>query len=339
MGESKPRVLVTGSLGFVGGALVDRLVQQGYPVRAIDIRDQGGRDGIDYRRCDITDQDAVGAVVDGVDLIFHTASLVQTRQTEADLVWRVNHQGTLNLLEAARAAGVGRFVQISSASVVYEGRDIENGDEALPYAGVSQAPYADSKIAAERDVLAAHDPDGLRTCAIRPHVVFGPGDGRFIPALIDRAKAGRLKMGVGRGEKLSDFTYIDNLVDALVGAADDLANGCQTGGQAYFVTNGEPLPFWTFIDKVLVAMDQPPTKGRVPYRLAYSVAAAVEAFNALRRKGGPETGMTRFAIRYMCTHHYFSIEKAKRDFGYTPAIDIDEGIARTIQHLRDAGTI
>ena len=241
----------------------------------------------------------------------------------------MNHGGTEKLVAACRQHGVKRLIYVSSASVVYEGKDIENGDETLPYAGTSQAPYADSKIAAERAVLAANDAGGLRTCAIRPHVVYGPGDGRFLPALLKRANAGKLKTGVGREEKLSDFTYIDNLTDGLLAADARVAADESVGGQAYFVTNGEPLAFWEFVDRMLDELGQPRTKGRVPFWLAYSVATVVEGWNALLRRSKAEDGLTRFAVRYMCTHHYFSIEKARRELGYDPAVSINEGIRRT----------
>ncbi len=232
-----------------------------------------------------------------------------------------------------------RLVYVSSASAVYEGRDIEDGDESLPYSSISQAPYADSKIAAEKVVLAASGA-GLAACAIRPHVVFGPGDTRFLPAILARARAGRLNFAVGRGgrgAKLSDFTYVDNLVDALLLAADGLALGSPSAGQAYFITNGEPYPFFQFVADVLAQLGLPAMKGSVPYPVAYAVAALAERWDTL--KGGTlhaEDGLTRFAVRYMCTHHYFSIEKARRELGYRPAVSLAEGIRRTTAALAAA---
>lgn len=332
--------LVTGAAGFVGAALVRALADRGDDVLATDVVDPPSA-GARTRVADITDPQAVRSLTEGVDTVFHVASLVHTRQNHAERVWQVNHGGTLNLLEACRSAGVKRFVYVSSASVVYQGRDIEYGDETLPYAERSQAPYADSKIAAERDVLAANQPGGLATCAIRPHVVYGPGDSRFLPAILDRGLAGRLTMGVGRASKLSDFTYIDNLTSALLAADARLdTHPERVGGRAYFVTNGEPLGFWEFIDRVLVALDIPPTRGRVPYGIAYAAAAVAEWVKTLRGGAlGAEDGFTRFAVRYMCTHHYFSIEAARRDLEWAPHVSIDEGIARTIAYLRESGEL
>lgn len=334
------RSVVTGAAGFVGMHLVRALAARGDEVIATDVAPMSFGNEVVTQRLDITDADAVFDALAGCDTVFHVASLVHTKQNRSDTVWAVNHVGTQNVINACRAAGVKRLVYVSSASVVYEGKDIVNGDETLPYAASSQAPYADSKIAAEGDVLDANTAT-LATCAIRPHVVYGPDDGRFLPAILQRGLAGKLRVGVGSGNKLSDFTYISNLIDGTLLAEEKLREkDSPVGGQAYFVTNGEPIGFWEFIDRVLEAIGQPRTKGRIPFGVAYPIAALAETVDTL--KGGTlgaENGFTRFAVRYMCSDHYFSIEKAKRDFGYVPAVSIDEGIALTIQHLRDTGQI
>lgn len=333
--DAPRRSLVTGGCGFTGEHLVDALVARGDEVTVVDARVTDPRDGVRYVETDLRNAEAVKAACEGVDVVFHNASVVHTRQTGVDTVWAVNLGGTRNMMEGCRAHGVRRFVYVSSASVVYEGESIENGDESLPYSRVSQAPYADSKIAAEKEVLAAHDPAGLMTVAIRPHLIFGPGDRRFLPAILDRARAGKLKFAVGLRRWQSDFTYVSNLVDALLAAADRLEPDAPLGGKAYFVTNGEPTPFFEFVGRVLHRMDLPPIRGAVPYRVAWAVAALAETYDNLRGVPvGVESGMTRFAIKYMCTHHYFSIARARRDLGYTPRVDIDEGIRRTVAHLR-----
>lgn len=327
--------VVTGAAGFVGRHLCERLVAAGYQVVASDLRDPKlGLAGARFVGCDITDAAACRKLAEGASAIFHVASMVQTRRSGAAPVWAVNLGGTRNLLTAAQAAGTRRFVYVSSASVVYQGRDIENGDESLPYAVESQAPYADSKGVAEREVLAASGKQGVLTTSLRPHIIYGPGDGRFLPAILRRAQAGALRVGVGTHDKLSDFTYIDNLIDALLLADQKLVENPALGGRAYFITNGEPIPFWGFVDRVLAAIGQPALKGRVPFGIAYAAAACAEAVNALLgRSAGPENGFTRFAVRYMCTHHYFSIERARRELGYAPKVTIDEGIRRTIAAL------
>lgn len=324
--------VVTGGSGFVGRHLVEALAKRGDRVRNLDLRGIEGAPG-EIVTTDITDPAVVRRGVEGADVVFHNASAVHTRQGHVSLVQKVNVDGTQHVIDACRAAGVKKLVYVSSGSVVYEGKDIENGDESLPYPSTSQAPYADSKIAAEKMVLAANDAS-LATIALRPHVVFGKYDTRFLPAVIAHARAGRLRVQVGRGTWLSDYTYVDNLIDALLLAGDRLAVGANVAGKAYFITNGEPMPFWDFVKSVLAKLGLPPIRYAVPHQLVYGIAALKEGFESLR--GGevlPEDGLTRFAIRYMCTHHYFSIARARADLGYEPKVSVAEGIDRVCRDL------
>ena len=335
--------LVTGGCGFVGAAIARALKDRGDEVIVLDLAPECPVEGVDHRRVDITDKAAVTEACRGVDTVIHNASIVHTKQNKQDVVWAVNLGGTENMLEAARENGVPRFIYISSGSVVYEGKDIENGDESLPYSSVSQAPYADSKIAAEKLALADNGKGGTAICALRPHVVFGPGDNRFMPALLEKGRKGQLSVQVGRGIWLSDYTYVSNMTDAVLLADEALAkDGLNSiaAGQAYFITNGEPMPFWDFIRKVAARLGFPPIKYRAPKSLIYAIAAVKEGIDTL--KGGTlnaEDGMTRFAIRYMCTHHYFSIEKARRELDYKHAVNIDDGIELTCQHLEATGAV
>lgn len=332
------RSLVTGGSGFVGRALVDALLERGDDVTVADFAPGPPRPDVRFVRVDLRDAEATRAACARQDVVFHNASLVHTRHNRVQDVWAVNLDGTRHVLAGCRRHAVGRLLYVSSASAVYEGRDIRDGDESMPYSSISQAPYADSKIAAEKVILAASGAD-LLTCAIRPHVIFGPGDQRFLPAIIARARSGRLRYAVGRARKLSDFTYVGNLIDALLLADAHLVPGGAAPGRAYFVTNGEPMAFWDFVSAVLRRLALPPIRGSVPFALAYAVAAAHEALDTLR--GGTlnsEDGLSRFAIRYMCTHHYFSIERARRELGYVPRVSIAEGIERTARHLELGGS-
>lgn len=328
------KIVITGGQGFVGRALVNRFADAGHEVICADMRDSAFRDDVTFLNLDIRDRDAVQAALAGADTVIHNASLVHTKHNRESDVWAVNLNGTENILEACKANGVQRLVYISSASVVYEGRDIENGGESLPYCSVSQAPYADSKIEAEKSVLAADGDGPTRTCALRPHVIFGPGDQRFIPVVLDKAREGKLKRAIGKRDKLSDFTYISNLVDAVVTAEAQLVADAPVCGQAYFITNGEPMVWFDFVEKLLMELGYPPITGKVPYWLVYTIALIAEGWDTLR--GGTlnaESGLTRFAVRYMVTHHYFSIKKAERDLGWRPQVSLEQGICLTVQGL------
>ena len=329
------KVLITGGNGFVGRNLVDRCKQLGHRVIVTDIHCETIHDDVTYINVDITDAKAMIDACENVDTIIHNASVVQTKKGNEAFIRKVNYHGTLNVIEACRVHRIPRMVYISSASVVYEGEDIENGDENLRYSTVEQAAYAASKIDAEKAALAFNNEGITRVCALRPHVIFGPEDNRFIPNILEKAAKGALKRAIGDRDKYSDFTYVSNFIDAIVMAEEQLVEGSPVCGQAYFITNGEPKAFFDFVEECMVAFGYPKIKGKVPFWLAYTVAAVVELWALITRAGAEtETGISRFAIRYMVTHHYYSIAKAKRDFGWQPRISLAEGIALTADYLR-----
>jgi sterol-4alpha-carboxylate 3-dehydrogenase (decarboxylating) len=338
--QRTPRAaLVTGGCGFLGRYLVDALADRGDKVTVLDHRVDPWRDDVAFVRADICDPEAVAAAVAGHDAVFHNASLVHTKHNRVEQVRAVNIDGARNVLAACRRAGVGKLVYVSSASVVYEGRDIELGDERLPYARSFPAPYAETKRIAEEELLRASGDGGVLTCAIRPHMIYGPADSRLLPAILTRAREGKLKFTVGRREYLSDFTYVSNIVDALLAAEERLVPGSPVAGQAYFITNGEPMSFWEFVRRVIVPLGHAPPRYAIPRALAYAAAAVREAFDTYVRGGtlNAEEGLSRFAIRYICTHHYFSHDKATRDLGYLPRVRMNEGIERTIAYYRARG--
>lgn len=333
----RPRVsLVTGGTGFLGSHLVAALRERGDEVVVLDTRAGPPVPGVRYVQADLRDAQAVQAACAGVDAVFHSASIVHTKHTQTELVRAVNVGGTEHVLAACRKHRIPRLIYVSSASVVYEGKDIENGDEALPYATRFPAPYAETKCIAEQAVLAQSGTDGLVTCALRPHVVFGPGDQRFIPAILHRAERGQLRFTISPADRLSDFTYVGNVVDALLLADDKLAtDAAAVSGRCYFITNGEPMPFWQFVARIVAPLGHRPPRVPMPFWLAYGAATVRETIERLRGgKLNAEEGLSRFAIRYLCTHHYFSHARATRELGYRPRVGVDEGIARTVAALR-----
>lgn len=330
------RSLVTGACGFVGRHLTRRLVERGDTVIATDIGSPDALSSVATRitfvKADLRDAEAMKKLCADVDVVFHCASVVHTNATMESLVWDINYGGAMNINKACTREGGPRIVYVSSASAVYEGKDVENGDESMPYSSISQASYADSKIAAEKATLEAAKRGEIRACSLRPHVIFGPEDQRLMPNIVNRARAGWLVFRIGRERKLSDFTYIDNLIDALLLADEALAKKPdEVNGEAFFITNGEPMGFWDFVGDVLAEMKLPPIRAAMPYHIAYAAAAVAEGIDALRGgKLGTANGLSRFAVKYMCTHHYFSIEKARRVLGYEPKVSVREGITRTI---------
>jgi nucleoside-diphosphate-sugar epimerase len=327
------RAFVTGGAGFLGSAIVRRLLARGDNVRTFSRGPHPELEalGAETWRGDIADAPMVSRALSGCDIVFHLAARVGGWGPRSEY-WKTNVVGTANLIEACRSEGVSRLVFTSTPSVVHTGRDIEGGDETLPYAQHFEAPYPETKAEAERLVLAANDAD-LSTVALRPHLVWGPGDNQLIPRLLERARAGRLRL-VGGGEKLVDATYIDNAADAHLLAADLLRPGVACAGRAYFIAQGEPTPARELINGVLAAAGLPPVTRRIPSRIAWLAGAANElAFRALRRTAEPP--LTRFAAAQLATAHWYDLSAARRDLGYAPSVSTEEGLRRLRSELKE----
>jgi len=320
------KALVTGGGGFLGGAVVRRLVDRGDAVRSLargdypDLRALG----VETLRGDLADPQAVARAADGCDVVFHVAARAGVWGPYADY-YRANVGGTRNVVAACRASGVRRLVFTSSPSVVFDGRDMENADESAPYPAHHEAAYPATKAEAERLALAANGPD-LAVVALRPHLIWGPGDNHLVPRIVARARSGKLRR-IGRAEKRVDATYIDNAADAHLLAADKLSPDGPVAGKAYFIAQGEPIPVWTLVDRILAAAGLPPVTRTVPAPLAYLAGAAFEGvYRTLRLASEPP--MTRFVARELATAHWFNLDAARRDLGYAPRVSTDEGMRR-----------
>jgi nucleoside-diphosphate-sugar epimerase len=325
------KALVTGGAGFLGRAIGERLVARGDAVRSLSraAHPELAALGIEAHRGDVADAEAVARAAESCDVVFHVAAKVGAWGRREDYE-RTNVLGTRNVIEACRRHGVSKLVYTSTPSVVHEGGDIEGGDESLPYARHFETAYPETKARAEQLVLAANDA-ALATVALRPHLVWGPGDNHLIPRLLERVRAGRMRL-IGRKDRPIDATYIDNAVAAHVQAADRLAPGAPCAGRAYFIAQGEPVPAGELINAILAAAGLPPVTRRVPTPLAWLAGAAAEAaFHLLRREDEPP--ITRFVARQAATAHWYDLSAARRDLGYDPAISTRQGLARLREHL------
>lgn len=339
--------LVTGGGGFLGGYIVDSLLARGDRVRTF------GRGhypklsacGVEVVRGDIRDNAALAAACDGIDCIFHTAAIAGIG-VDRDTFESINRTGTELLLVNARRRGVGRFVYTSSPSVVFGGVDQSGVNETAPYdfgwMESNRAYYSYTKACAEQSVLAANC-DELRTCALRPHLIWGPGDTHLVPRLLARARRGRLRR-IGDGSNLVDITYVENAADAHLQAADTLAASlpsgdpstatCLPAGKAYFISQGEPVSCWGWIDSVLALAELPPVHKSISRTAASRVGAACEfVYRSLRLTGEPP--MTRFLAAQLSTSHWFDISAARNDLGYQPRVSTAEGMQRLGDWLRN----
>jgi len=325
------RALVTGGGGFIGKAIIDRLLARGWRVRNLSRSCYPALDalGVETVQGDLADRAAVDRACAGCDVVFHVAAKAGVWGPYAEY-HRINVVGTENCLAASR--GQARiFVYTSSPSVVFGGGDMAGADESVPYPAIHRSPYSRSKAEAERAVLAANT-DAFRTVALRPHLVWGPGDNHIVPRILAQGRAGKLRI-IGRGDNRVDTTYIDNAADAHLGALDALTAGAAAAGKAYFISNGEPVVIWDIINGILAAADLPPVRRKIPKNVALGGAAVLEMLHrVLRRPGEPR--MTRFVVEELASTHYFDISAARRDLGYVPAVTIQEGLARLRAHLQ-----
>ena len=325
--------LVTGATGFLGQYIVEQLLARGGRVRALcrQASPQLETLGAETALGDIRDPAAVLNACRGVDTVFHVAGVAGIWGPWKHF-YETNTVGTRHVIDACRQQGVARLVYTSSPSVTFAGGDQRNIDERAPYPQRWLCHYPHSKALAEQAVLAASGSDGLTACALRPHLIWGPRDRQLVPRLIERARRGRL-MRVGRGENLIDMVYVENAAAAHLLAADALAPGSPIAGKAYFITQGEPVNCWQWIDQLLALAGLPPVRRALSYRTAWLAGAALEgAFGLLRLPGEPP--MTRFLAAQLGRDHYFDIMRAQRDFGYHAQVPTEVGMQRLSLYLQ-----
>lgn len=324
--------LVTGGTGFLGRCLVARLLGEKRQVTVLgrtpapDLEARGVR----FIRASLDDADAVRAACVGIDTVFHVAAKVGVWGRYEDFL-RTNVLGTRALLDGCRAHGVQRLIYTSTPSVVYNGRDLAGVNESLPLTTDCPSPYPLTKAIAEREILAANS-EALRTVALRPHLIWGVGDPHLVPRVLARARAGRLRI-VGDGTNRVDMVHVENAVDAHFLAEQALGPSRAAAGHAYFITNGEPVILWDWINSLLTALGEPPVTRKVSLGVASVLGALCEAaWSVLPVRTEPP--MTRFVAAELAKDHWFDISAARRDLGYLPRISMAAGTAELVAHLR-----
>ncbi|HJT31373.1 MAG TPA: NAD-dependent epimerase/dehydratase family protein [Pirellulales bacterium] len=325
--------LVTGAAGFLGLYLVEQLVARGERVRALCRRPtpELQRLGVEIVIADLRDAKATAAACQEIDTVYHAAGVAGIWGP-----WRhfyeINTLGTRHVIDGCVLHGVKRLVYTSSPSVTFDGRDQCGVDESAPYPRRWLCHYPHTKALAEQAVLAANGRAGLATCALRPHLIWGPRDRQLVPRLIDRARAGKL-MRVGDGRNLIDMIFVENAAAAHLQAADRLALDSPVAGRAYFISQGEPVNCWRWIDELLALAALPPVKRGLSLSAAWAIGATLEAAHTVARTD-TEPRMTRFLAAQLGRSHYFNIERARRDFGFAPRISTAEGMRR-LASIRD----
>ncbi len=318
----------------MGAALARKLRERGDEVRVFGRGYYAELEalGIECFQGDITDYAAVKAACDDRDVVFHAAAKVGLWGTYEEFR-AVNVDGTKNVLRACQEQGVRKLVYTGSPSVVFHGGDVEGVDESIGYPKSFDSHYSRTKAEAEEIVLAS-DYDKLSTVSLRPHFIWGPGDRNLLPRVVAKAKAGRL-FKIGDEDKLVDTIYIDDCVEAHILAAVQLSPISEIAGKAYFLSGGDPRPFWSIIDGWLKAAGLPPVKKRVPKRVALIAASACERlWGALGLRSEPP--LTKFLVLALTTAHWFDITAAKRELGWRPKVKIEDGMSRVAHWIRAA---
>lgn len=318
------KVLVTGATSMIGRHVISRLVTRGDDVTALQ-RSPSGIDGITEIQGSITDVDVVEQAVEGQDGVIHVAAKVDI-VGELDEFVAINVEGTTNLASAARAAGVGRFVYVSTPSVAHSGTSIVGGGAAVADPDHTTGHYATTKAMAERLSLSAST-EAMPIVAIRPHLVIGPGDTQLIGRVLERAEQGRLPL-VGTGLALVDATWVDNAADALIAALDKAP---ELGGRAFVVSNGEPRTVHELLARITEAAGVDWSPRAVPSKLAIAGGRLVEKL--WERTGREdEPPMTGFAAEQFSTAHWFDQRETRRALDWEPQVSLEVGFERLAEH-------
>lgn len=327
-------VLVTGGGGFVGGYLVDQLLARGYRVRSLGRSPQPelAARGVEVRRADLSDGQAVEDAVAGMDAVFHVAAKAGV-WGDWQSYYRPNVVGTHYIIAACQKHEVGRLIYTSTPSVVFNRQSFRGEGNELPYGKGWLCHYAHTKAIAEEAVLRANS-ERLQVVALRPHLVFGPGDPHLLPRVIDSVRAGRLKI-VGDGHNRVDVSFVTDVASAHVAALDALGAG-KGAGKAYFISQGEPVAIWPWLNQVLEGLGHPPLRKKIPLPLAYAAGALAEGiWKVFGRDGEPP--ITRFVAVELDKDHYFNRQQAHEDLAFFPAFTMEEALEATIQDLRRRG--
>lgn len=316
------RILVTGASGFIGGRFAARALEEGLDVRCTGRRLESmkwlSRRGAECVSADLLDARAARELARDCEAIVHCAGAVGTWG-----VYQHFHQAnvtvTEHMLDSARRNGVRRFVHLSSPSIYFDGRDHRGiGEDFVPRRFFDH--YGATKYLADQAVFLAGR-TGLEVIALRPRFVIGAGDASIFPRLLRAHRSDRLRI-IGRGENRVDLTPVENVADAMLLALDAPPAAL---GQAYNISNGEPVLFWPTFNRLLHRLELPPLTRHVPFRLAYSLAALAE-WRAARLPGRPEPEVSRLAMAVMARDFSLDIHAARKMLGYRPRISTDQGI-------------
>jgi len=335
-------ILITGGTGFLGLALVAELLEENSPIQPKEIRvfdlnpmPNETSEMVSFIQGDVQNVEELITACKGVDLVIHSAAIIDWGTKEESEVLSVNVGGTKNVIKACRENNIKNLIFTSSLDAVYTGKPLVNIDESQPYATSFATSYCKSKALGEQAVLAANGPD-LKTCALRPSDIYGERDPYHLPPILNMAKSG-FYIRLGNGESKCQHIYVGNMAHAHVLAAQDLmTENPRVAGQAYFLTDGPGSNFFSFFDDIVLKSGYKITPKNLwlPKWLAYPMASISEfggwLISPIKKVN---VKFSRFAVNYTCTDFTFNSEKAKRDFNFVPKYSVEEAIERTAYYF------
>ena len=324
-------VLVTGGSGFVGKNFVQTLLDRGLHVRSFDLVPTDlEHENLTVIEGNICDAEIVAEAVKGVDTVFHTAAIIELKggknvtKAYRDRSYMINVEGTKGLLRALQQAGGKRFVYTASNSVIIGGEPLENACEETPYTKRFNDLYTETKVIAEKWVLAQNGQNGVLTCAIRPSGIWGPGDQTVFRIFFEQIINGVPVTRVGDGSALLDNTYVHNLIHGQILAAEHLLEGGTAPGQAYFINDGDPINMFDFAAPIIEACGAKIHNIKIPYWMVHGVMTLWQELHF--KFGLPEPILPPLAIERIGVHNYFSIDKARQELGFEPIYSTEQGI-------------
>ncbi|MGB0371529.1 MAG: NAD-dependent epimerase/dehydratase family protein [Opitutales bacterium] len=331
------KFIVTGGGGFVGRAVIAQLLETYPECQVVSLsrsvyEDLNEKDRVSSISCDLSGPlEPIEEAFYGTHAVFHIAAKAGVWGPEEEY-FKANVVASRNVVVACRKANVPYLVYTSTPSVVFSGEPFRGEGESLPYGRNWLCSYAESKATAEKETLGANEPGRLAVCALRPHLIWGPGDPHIVPRLVDRAQSGRLRI-VGDGANKVDISYIDNVAAAHLNALSALQQG-KAGGKPYFISQGEPVNLWDWINGLFECLDMPPLRKKISLTAAYKIGSICEfIWRKLKLSGEPP--MTRFVATELGKDHYFDISAAQRDLGYIPKVSTEEGLKRTVAWFKN----
>ncbi|KAL7168984.1 hypothetical protein ACSBR2_034079 [Camellia fascicularis] len=340
MGGEERWCVVTGGRGFAARHLVEMLIR--YDMFLVRIADLGPSIKLDPAEEKGILGEAIRSACQGAEVVFHMAA-PDSSINNYELHHSVNVKGTKNVIDACVDLKVKRLIYTSSPSVVFDGvHGIINGDESLPYPAKHNDTYSATKAEGEALVIKSNGSNGLLACCIRPSSIFGPGDKLLVPSLVSAARAGKSKFLIGNGKNMYDFTYVENVAHAHICAERALASEAtvaeRAAGEAYFVTNMEPIKFWEFVSLVLEGLGYERPRIKIPVFVIMPIARLVEwTYKLLAPYGMKVPQLTPSRVKLLSCSRTFNCSKANDRLGYTPIVPFQDGLRRTIESYSHLG--